>query len=33
MSIFIDGIVQECKNVGIETMTPDEILKMESLWK
>jgi hypothetical protein len=33
MSVFIDGIVQECKNVGIETMTPDEILKMESLWK
>jgi 16S rRNA U1498 N3-methylase RsmE len=26
-------IVQECKNVGIETMTPDEILKMESLLK
>lgn len=25
MSIFIDGIIQECQNVGIETMTPDEI--------
>lgn len=33
MSIFIDGIVQECKNVGIETMTPDEILRLESGWK
>ena len=25
MSIFIDGIVQECKNLGIETMTPAEL--------
>ena len=33
MSIFIDGIVEECKNVGIETMTPNEIAKMEALWK
>ena len=33
MSIFIDGIVQECQNVGIETMTPNEIAKMEALWR
>ena len=33
MSIFIDGIVEECKNVGIETMTPNEITKMEALWR
>ena len=33
MSIFIDGIVQECENVGIETMTPNEIAKMEALWR
>ena len=33
MSIFIDGIVEECKNVGIETMTPNEIAKMEALWR
>lgn len=25
MSIFIDGIIQECKQLGIETLTPDEI--------
>ena len=25
MSIFIDGIVQECTNLGIPTLTPDEI--------
>ena len=25
MSIFIDGIVQECKQLGISTLTPDEI--------
>ena len=29
MSIFIDGIIQECQNVGIETMTPDEIARLE----
>lgn len=28
MSIFIDGIIQECQNVGIETMTPDEIARL-----
>jgi hypothetical protein len=29
MTIFIDGIIQECKNIGgIETLTPDEIAKM-----
>lgn len=25
MSIFIDGIIQECNQLGIETMTPEEI--------
>lgn len=25
MSIFIDGIIQECQSLGIETMTPYEI--------
>lgn len=29
MSIFIDGIVQECQNIGIETMTPDEIKMLD----
>ena len=29
MSIFIDGIVEEAKQLGIQTMTPNEIRKME----
>lgn len=29
MSIFIDGIIQECKQLGIETLTPDEIAKLK----
>lgn len=33
MSILIDGVVEEAKDLGIETMTPDEIARMESLWK
>ena len=33
MSILIDGIVYEAKNLGIETMTPDEIAKMKEMWK
>lgn len=32
MSIFIDGIVQECKELGIETMTPLELERMKSEW-
>ena len=28
MSIFIDGIIQECENVGIPTLTKEEILKL-----
>lgn len=31
MSVFISGIVEECKEQGIETMTPDEISRMTSL--
>lgn len=30
---LIDGLVDECKNVGIETATPDELAKMMSLYK
>lgn len=33
MSILIDGVVQEAKEQGIETATPDEIERMKSLWK
>lgn len=29
MTIFIDGIIQECKQLGIETLTPDEIASMK----
>lgn len=32
MSIFIDGIVEEAKALGIETKTPDEITRLKSLW-
>lgn len=32
MSILIDGIVQEAKQLGIETMTPDELEELKSLW-
>lgn len=28
MTILIDGIIQECKQLGIETLTPDEIAKL-----
>lgn len=33
MARFIDAIVQDCQAVGIDTMTPEEIAKMNSLWK
>ena len=33
MHRLIDGIVQEAKNLGIQTETPEEIAKMVSLWK
>ena len=33
MSNLIDGVVQEAKDQGIETATPDEIEKLKSLWK
>ena len=29
MSIFLDGVIQECKQLGIETMTPEQIALME----
>lgn len=31
MSILIDGIVSEAKEIGIETLTPDELAKLEYL--
>ena len=32
MSTFIDGIISECKPLGIETLPPDEIERMKSAW-
>ena len=32
MSIFIDGIVSECQDLGIETMTPNELEKLKAMW-
>lgn len=32
MSVLIDGVVEECKAQGIETMTPDEIAKLKQNW-
>lgn len=31
-SIFIDGVIDECKELGIETMTPDEIERLDKAW-
>lgn len=33
MSVFIDGIVRECKGVGIETLPPAELERMKSQWQ
>jgi len=32
MSILIDGVVTECKAVGIETIPPDELERLKALW-
>jgi hypothetical protein len=33
MSRLIDGTVQEAKNLGIETMTPDELERLKATWR
>ena len=33
MAALIDAVVQDCKALGIETKTPDEIDRLVSLWK
>lgn len=33
MSIFIDGLVSDAEDLGIQTKTPDEIANMISLWE
>lgn len=32
MSIFIDGVVSEAKELGVQTETPEQIAKLKSLW-
>lgn len=32
MSIFIDGIVQEAENLGIETKTPEQLEELKRMW-
>lgn len=32
MSVLIDGVVEECKGQGIETLTPDEIEELKQRW-
>ena len=33
MSVFIDGIISECREQGIQTMTPQEIERMKAAWQ
>lgn len=33
MSVFIEGIVQECKDLKIETIPPAELKRMVSMWQ
>lgn len=33
MSIFIDGIVYEAEDLGIQTETPEQIARLKSLWR
>lgn len=32
MSVFIDGLVDECRQLGIETLPPEEIERMKREW-
>lgn len=32
MSVFLEGIVRECKQLGIETLTPAELARMNAEW-
>ena len=32
MSVFIDGIVSECKELGLETLAPEELERMKAEW-
>lgn len=33
MSVLIDGIVSEAKEMGLETMPPDELRRLKESWK
>ncbi len=33
MSIFLDGVVSEAKEMGIQTETPEQIARLKSLWE
>ena len=33
MSVFIDGVVSEAKELGIQTETPEEIERLKALWQ
>ena len=33
MAVFIEGIVQECRDLGIETIPPAELERMVSMWQ
>lgn len=32
MSIFLDGVVSEAEDLGIQTLTPNELANLKSLW-
>lgn len=32
MSVFLNGIVEDCKELDIETLPPDEIKRMNEMW-
>lgn len=32
MSVFIEGIISECREIGIETATPEELDRMKREW-
>ena len=32
MSVFINGIIEEAKELGIETLPPDELERMMTQW-
>ena len=33
MSVLIDGVVSECKDLDIETLTPVELMRLKENWK